>query len=341
MKKLLIASAIAMAVSLAHAQNASIYGIVDTGVQSHDNGATSYTRAANNLFATSRFGIRASEDLGGGLRADIWLESQLNPSEGSVGSTTVAANEIFNREANLGLTGGFGSIRVGRQDVSYAQDIDIGVSQFGNFGVRPVNGTAVELGVDQKNVVKYTTPRIAGFTVQAGRATNAQGSTTDAAADQTSAHVRFDQGKLALHAGWQKTDGASKVAERDFTAYGAAYDLGVASVGYSYAEGDVSTTGTVKSTTHIASVRVALGAGLAAHGVYAMAKDGTQASAGEGKGYTVGVSKAMSKRTTLYAAYTAVDNQANSRMFMAGQVAAPSSAGLDPKTMSAGISHTF
>ena len=341
MKKLLIASAIAMAVSAAHAQNAQVYGVVDSGVQSHDNGTTRYTRAANNLFATSRFGIRASEDLGKGLRADIWLESQLNPSEGSVGSTTVAANEIFNREANLGLTGGFGSIRVGRQDVSFAQDIDIGVSQFGIFGLRPVNGTAVELGVDQKNVVKYTTPQIAGFTVQAGRSTNANGATTDAGTDQTSAHVRFDAGKLAVHAGWQKNKAATTAAERDFTAYGAAYDLGVASVGYSYAEGDVSTTGTVKSTTHIASVRVPLGAGLAAHGVYAQAKDGAQASAGEGKGYTVGVSKAMSKRTTLYAAYTAVDNQANSSMVMQGQVAAPATAGLDPKTMAVGISHTF
>ena len=341
MKKLLIASAIAMAVGTAHAQNAQVYGVLDSGVQSHDNGTARYTRAANNLFATSRFGIRASEDLGGGLRADIWLESQLNPSEGSAGSTTVAANEIFNREANLGLTGAFGSIRLGRQDVSYAQDIDIGVSQFGIFGLRPINGTAVELGVDQKNVVKYTSPRIAGFTVQAGRATNANGATTDAGTDQTSAHVRYDAGKLTLHAGWQKTDAATKVAQRDFTAYGAAWDLGVASVGYSYAEGDVSTTGSVKSTTHIASLRVPLSAGLAAHGVYAQAKDGNQAANGEGKGYTVGVSKALSKRTTLYAAYTAVTNQASSSMYMAGQVAAPTTAGLDPKTTAVGISHTF
>ena len=341
MKKLLIASAIAMAVGTAHAQNAQIYGVLDTGVQSHDNGTARYTRAANNLFSTSRWGIRASEDLGGGLRADIWLESQINPSEGSVGSTTVAANEIFNREANLGLTGGFGSIRVGRQDVSAAQDIDTLTSQFSNFGFRPVNGTAIELGVDQKNVFKYTAPKIAGFTVQAGRTTNANGATTDAGTEQTSAHVRWDAGQLAVHAGWQKNNAATKVAERDFTAYGAAYNFGVASIGYTYGQGDVSTTGTVKSTTHVASLRVPLGAGLAAHAVYAMAKDGTQTTDGEGRGYTVGVSKAMSKRTTLYAAYTAVDNQTNSSMYMQGQVAAPTTAGLDPKTMAVGISHTF
>jgi predicted porin len=291
--------------------------------------------------ATSRLGIRASEDLGKGLRADIWLEGQINPAAGTQGSTNVVANQLFNREANIGLTGTFGSVRIGRQDVSLAQDIDTMTSQFNNFGFRPVNGTSVELGVDQSNVIKYTSPRVAGFTVQAGRATNAVGATTDAGTDQTSAHVRFNQGKLAVHAGYQKNDGASKNAERTFTAYGAAYDFGVASVGYSYGEGDVSTTGTVKSTTHVASVRVPLGAGLNAHAVYAMAKNGAQATENQGQAYTVGVSKDMSKRTRLYAAYTAVENQANSSMVMQGQVAAPAAAGLDPKTVAVGISHTF
>ena len=200
MKKLMIAMAVAMTVSAAQAQNAQVYGVIDTGVQSHDNGTDRYTRAADNLLATSRLGIRASEDLGKGLRADIWLEGQINPASGTQGATTAVTNQIFNREANLGLTGTFGSIRMGRQDVSFAQDIDIGVSQFGIFGLRPVNGTAVELGVDQSNVFKYTSPRVAGFTVQAGRATNGVGATTDAGTDQTSAHVRFDQGKLVVHA---------------------------------------------------------------------------------------------------------------------------------------------
>jgi hypothetical protein len=73
--------------------------------------------------------------------------------------------------------------------------------------------------------------------------------------------------------------------------------------------------------------------------VYAVTKDGTQATAGEGKGYTVAVTKALSKRTTVYAAYTAITNQANATMSMVGTTAG--TAGLDPKATTVGISHTF
>lgn len=340
MKKTLIAAALAALTTTVSAQNVTVYGVIDTGLQSHDTGAATVTRNGNNLWAASRLGFRGTEDLGDGLKANFVLEGQINPSEGSMGSTTVAANEIFNREARLGLSGAFGEIRVGRQDVSFAQDIDSAVSQFANFANRPVNGTAIELGSDQKNVVKYLTPDFNGFTAQIGRSTNGTSATTDANADQTSVSARFEKGAVTVHAGWQKNDGATKAAQRDFTAYGAAINLGAASVGYTYGEGDVSTTGDVKNTTHVASVRVPLSAGLAVHAAYAMADDGAQATDNKGKAYVLGFSKTLSKRTTLYGAYTSVENEANSSMYMAGQVAA-STAGLDPKTVSLGINHTF
>jgi predicted porin len=339
MKKSVLAAALAAITTTVSAQNVTVYGILDTGLQSHDTGATKVTRNANNLWATSRLGFRGVEDLGNGLKANFVLEGAINPSEGSMGSTTVAANEIFNREARLGLSGAFGEVRVGRQDVSFAQDIDTAVSQFANFGNRPTNGTAIELGTDQKNVIKYLTPDFNGFSAQIGRSVNSTSATTDANTDQTSANVRFEKGAFTVHAGWQKTDGATSVAQRDFTAYGVSANLGFASVGYTYGEGDVSTTGDVKNTTHVASVRFPFSAGLSAHAVYAMADDAAQATDNKGKGYALGLSKTLSKRTTLYAAYTAVENESNSTMFMAGQ-SAPT-AGLDPKTVSLGISHTF
>lgn len=321
------------------AQNVSVYGIIDTGVQRYDTGAETLTRATDNLLNTSRLGFRGSEDLGGGLRANFQLEGRLTPSSGSFGSTSTTGG-VFDREAWVGLSGAFGDIRMGRQDVSYGQDIDTGVSQFGNFGNFAVNGTDFQLGSDQASVIKYTTPTIKGLRLQVGRASNANGTTTDANTDQTSAHVQYEIGKLRVHAGYHKTDGATNAAERDFRAYGAAYDFGFASVGYAYGEGDVSTTGDVKSKGHVASVRVPLGNGFAAHGVYALSKNGAEAADNEGKGYAVGVSKALSKRTTLFAAYTAVNNEASSSMTMTA-VTAPTSAGLDTRATSIGISHTF
>jgi len=342
MKKLAIAAAIMAMTGAAAAQNVSVYGVIDTGFQNHNNGTETYSRAADNALATSRLGFRGSEDLGGGLKANFQLEGQLNPSTGSMGSTTVTANEVFNREAWVGISGGLGEIRMGRQDVTYAQDIDIGTSQFGNFGNRAINGTAIELGTDQKNVVKYVSPTVGGFSLQLGfGSANAAGATTDTAGDQKGAAVSFNKGPVKLFAGVHKTDATATAGERDFTAYGGSYDFGFASVGATYAEGDVNNTNGAKNKSTQGSVRVPLAAGLALHGVYAIAKDGAQSTDGEGTGYTLGVTKALSKRTTLYAAYTAVDNQANARMYMAGQVAAPATAGLDTKTTSVGISHTF
>jgi len=343
MKKLAIAAAVAAIATTVSAQSVEVYGIIDTGFQNHDNGTNSYSRAFDSGVATSRLGFRGTEDLGGGLKANFNLEAQLNPSAGSVGSTTVAANETFNREAWVGLSSKvLGEIRVGRQDVTYAQDVDAGTSQFGNFGNRAINGTAIELGADQKNVIKYITPKIGGFYGQVGfGSANNAGATTDTAGDQKGALVGYDDGRLKLFAGIHKVDATSTAGERDFTVYGAAYDLGYAQVGLTYAEGDVNNTNEAKNKNTQGSVRVPLSAGFALHGVYAVAKDGAQATAGEGKGYTVGVSKALSKRTSLYAAYSAVDNEANAKMYMAGQVAAPATAGLDTKTTTIGLVHAF
>ena len=342
MKKSVIAAALAVLATSVSAQNVTIYGVLDAGFQQHNNGTESYTRSSDNALSTSRLGFRGTEDLGNGLKANFQIEGQLNPSAGSMGSTTVAANEIFNREAWVGISGSLGELRLGRQDVTYAQDIDTGASQFSNFGNRAINGTAVELGSDQKNIIKYISPVAGGLSLQLGYGSaNNAGATADTAGDQKGAAILFSKGSAKLFAGVHKTDATATAGDRDFVAYGAAYDFGFASVGATYAEGDVNNTNGAKNKTTQGSVRVPMADGLALHGVYAVAKDGAQSTDSEGKGYTVGITKAFSKRTTVYAAYTAVDNQTNARMYMAGQVAAPAVAGLDTKTTFVGISHTF
>jgi predicted porin len=338
MKKLAIAAAVAAMATAASAQNVSVYGVIDTGLQNYNTGAATLTRATDGILATGRLGFRGTEDLGGGLTAGFVLEGKVTPSTGAFGSTATTG-QAFDRESSLFVAGKFGEIRVGKTDISAAEGVDTLTSQASNLGFNASNGTGVELGGDAASTVRYTTPKFGNFSAQIGRSTNANGSTTDAGTELTGYSVTYDDGKLKLIAGQVKLNAATTVAERDFTAYGAAYDFGAFSIGGSYAAGDVSTTGDVKSTVKMASVKVPLGAGLAAHGVYSMTKDGTQASAGEGKGYTVALTKALSKRTTAYAAYTAITNEANSAMSMVGTTAG--TAGLDPKATTVGISHVF
>ena len=51
-----------------------MYGIADAGITSVSNGANSGLRLDTGIMSTSRWGIRGSEDLGGGLQAIFNLE---------------------------------------------------------------------------------------------------------------------------------------------------------------------------------------------------------------------------------------------------------------------------
>lgn len=339
MKKILLASILASMFGLAQAQ-VSVYGVVDAGIQSYKDGSTRVTRAADNLLATSRLGFKGSEDLGSGFKANFQLEGQLNPSSGSIGSTTVATNEIFNREAWLGLSHTtFGEVRLGRTDMTMTGEMDSMVWQAGNFALMPVNGTSVELGSDQKNVIKYISPRIAGFSAQVARASDAVGATSHAGTTQNAVSVDYAAGNFKAGLGRQVNDGAG-AARKDSTSFGVGYDFGVVAVGAAYARGDNSTTADVTSDAGVLSAKVPLSHGLNAHAVYSFTKNGAQATDNRGRGYTLALTKDYSKRTTVYAAYTAVTNQANSSMTMVGATA-PSAAGVDTAGLSVGIKHSF
>lgn len=340
MKKVALASIIAAFLSLsAHAQsNVTVYGIADIGYQKYDTGAGSLTRANNNGWVPSRLGFKGTEDLGSGLKANFQLEGLLALSSGTLGNSTT--NQVFNREAWVGLSGNFGEVRVGRQDVTDASNVEALVSQSGNFGSMGINGTTVESGIDQANVVRYHTPTVKGFTVQVAYASNNSAATTDSNTDQRAVLAKYESGALTVYAGYHKDDGATQVAEKDFKVYGAKYDFGFASVGLTHGEGDNSTTATVKSKSTVASVRVPLAQGYAVHGAYNVAKDGNQSTDNKGTGYTLAVTKALSKRTSLYGAYSETSNQANSAMSIQGATTV-GTRGLDTKAYTLGMVHSF
>jgi predicted porin len=182
----------------------TIYGTLDAGLQNYDNGSTSLTRAANGIISTSLFGLRGSEDLGGGLRANFNLEGAINTADGRVGPgqstsgsmTAGGTNKIFNREAWVGLSGGFGEVRIGTQDVTRAQDVDVDVSQAALLGLAPRwNATTDQLGEDQEGVIKYLSPNFSGFQFQIGYTSgNTNANTTDSKAEQQGVSFAYNSG---------------------------------------------------------------------------------------------------------------------------------------------------
>jgi len=141
MKKSLIAlAALGAFAGAASAQSSvTLFGIVDVNARAVKNGDSGTVKSlTNNGLATSRLGFRGEEDLGGGLKANFWLEADVNPDVGTAGVTAnspvSSQSKFFGRRSTVGLSGPFGEIRFGRDYVASYNNI----SQFdvyGNVGV--------------------------------------------------------------------------------------------------------------------------------------------------------------------------------------------------------------
>ena len=112
MKKTVLALAALAAVSTSALAQSSvtIYGVVDASLE-NVKGNDSVTRVSSDAFNSSRLGVRGVEDLGGGLKAKFTLESAIATDTGSSGT-----GAFWGRSAWVGLEGGFGELRIGRQD---------------------------------------------------------------------------------------------------------------------------------------------------------------------------------------------------------------------------------
>lgn len=92
-----------------------IYGTIDGGLRYQ----TNVDAAGNGLLSTTsgnyyanRLGFRGKENLGNGLNAHFQLESGFNDKTGALDNTN---NVLFNRTAEVGIGGAWGSIDLGRQ----------------------------------------------------------------------------------------------------------------------------------------------------------------------------------------------------------------------------------
>lgn len=116
MKRTLMASAAMLTTLVAsHAQAQStvtLYGILDAGYTFANNvsGEKLYATSAGNQQG-NRWGLRGSEDIGGGMSVIFALENGFNIFNGRLGQ----GGDMFGRKAYVGLSSPYGTITAGRQ----------------------------------------------------------------------------------------------------------------------------------------------------------------------------------------------------------------------------------
>jgi predicted porin len=128
MKKTLIAlAALGAMAGAAQAQSTvTIYGLLDANIGSYKTNqlnavwhcqcpAISQSKIDSGGLNGSRWGIRFSEDIGGGMAVIGNLESGINLDAGS----SAQGGLLFGRRANVGISSGFGTVTIGRNSSSY------------------------------------------------------------------------------------------------------------------------------------------------------------------------------------------------------------------------------
>ncbi|MFC5472372.1 porin [Paraherbaspirillum soli] len=168
MKKSLIALAVLGAIAgAAQAQSSvTIYGIVDTGITYSNHlptatGTGSKFSMNSGVIQGSRLGFKGTEDLGNGLKAVFQLENGFKNDTGAEG----VSGTLFNRKSVVGLSGGFGTVLLGRQTdfLDDAGDMTA-VKDFGSIVGNSVHNFDRLEGNRVQNSVRYNSPDVAGFT---------------------------------------------------------------------------------------------------------------------------------------------------------------------------------
>lgn len=165
MKKSLLALAVTGAFAVpAFAQNSvTLYGVIDAGLTYVNNSGGNHSWAMQSgVVQGSRWGLKGTEDLGGGTSAIFQIENGFNVMNGNLGQ----GGREFGRQAYVGLTNSqFGTLTLGRQYDSIVDVVQPTTfnGQWGAFFSHPSDIDNTDNGFRVNNAVKYVTPKWNGL----------------------------------------------------------------------------------------------------------------------------------------------------------------------------------
>lgn len=364
MKKSLIALAVAgsfAAPAFAATSNVDIYGKLGMSLD--------YINAKNNIgddvrlsSNSSRIGFKGSEDLGGGLAAVWQIENQLDMdgvSGSGVGTATGGGTFSSNlRNTFIGLkSNSLGTVLFGRHDTPYkisTGKLDIFVDTAADFNnvIGNANGTnAFDLRTN--NTIAYISPSISGLTVTGAYIIGDEngGPQVGDSFDAYSLGAMYENGPLFAAAAYEVHNNFSSANpgdDRDAWKVGVGYKFGDAQIGALYESISIDTNNQAGDRdAWYVNGQYAMG-NILLKGAFGYLEDGDSAADTSANTWTLGADYVLSKRTSVYAYYTAVNNDSNvsgggTTNIGAGQGSSISNlvGGKDPEVVTIGMRHTF
>lgn len=349
MKKSLLALAVlgAFAGTVSAQTNVTLYGIADVGIGMADidqPGSDNTVNVFSGVQSSSRFGVRGSEDLGSGLKATFNIETGVNWDTGAASSNS----QFWGRRAVVGLAGGFGEVRLGRDytpGYSAIGTTDVmGLGLFGNWLDFGSNG-----GITSRasNGLHYTSPNWGGFTLRAMYATGEANGVTAPKGDGDMVGLSgvYSGGPLTVQAYYQTSEfdnGAGGTANADEYGIGAQYRFGAFRVALNYgmADTEVPAGGSIEHEALGLGLGVKLGKGEVLFNYIQQEVD--LAGSPEAKSFGIAYVHPLSKRTNLYATYGQLKNENGADFALrAAGFGVGGAANTDPQAFAVGIRHRF
>ena len=322
MKKSLLALAVLGAFTgLASAQSSvTIYGLVDANVSK----AIGSDDKVVGQGAQSRLGFRGTEDLGNGLKAFFNIQHRFDSGTGNaIGTPSSGQTPFWQAEANVGLSGNFGNVRVGRNYTeAFYQQVSVdpwGFDTVGNIkaflvggaGTTTTSSTLVSnassiAGDRANNAISYWITQ-SGFTFGAQIAeandnagVGANQATPGGVGQKRPSSLRLQYAAGPIAAGISYDNPSDN--DDNWTLVNGSYNLGVAKVGVFYGDGKNSVA--FKRKSYGVTATAPFGPGEARAAV-AQLKGPLLAASGSDitlrQQISLGYHYSLSKRTTIYA----------------------------------------
>lgn len=363
-KKLLtlaIGAALGAAPMFANAA-ATVYGAAHLSIDNLDTGATANNSVMTLSSNSSFIGFKAEEDLGGGLKAIFGAEWQvaLDSASANTATTTVGTVSTFsvaptasttagiaNRNVFVGLTGGFGTVRLGNYD-DVVKQVGRAVDLFGSDQIGENRAATRQSRWDERlaNSVNYESPNLGGakVTVNYGMANT----TTDTSQlTAMAAGVQYTAGPLYVGAAYKTVDLTSATSASAMRATVSYKLMGDALRLVGFYQDVTSDTAADERSTMGLGVSYKIGNGSVKAAYYTVDSSNVATN-----GYdltSIGYDHSLSKTTTVYVTYASMGNGATATQTVVGAghanpsdtTSSTAAAGADSTAFSVGMKMAF